>query len=90
MPGAVFFQKHNFTPKNKNDFLRKLCLSSLDDPIYLFFDCPYAKYLISSIELYFSEILKKPTSFPKNTLLYNFSELSGNHIPFFNALDGTL
>ena len=76
---GCFFQKHNFTPKTPNDFLCKLCFSSLDDPQHLFFDCPPTKYLVYSLESFLSEILKKPISLSKNILLYNFSEQTGNH-----------
>ena len=48
------------------------------DALHLFFDCPHAIFLIFSIETFLSKMLKKPTSLLQNTLLYNFSKLSGN------------
>ena len=67
-----FFQKHNFTLKTPNDFLCKLCFSSLDDPHHLFFDCPLTKYLVYSLESFLSEILKNPHFSPKTHFFITF------------------
>ena len=37
---GCFFLQHQFTPRNPNDFLCKLCRSHTDDPHHLFYDCP--------------------------------------------------
>ena len=34
---GCFFSKHNFKPRNLNDFLCKICFSLSDDPHHLFF-----------------------------------------------------
>ena len=70
MPGVVFV--------NYVDIFRKFCLSCFDDFHHLFFQCHSTKHLISLLNPRLSETFKKPTSLPKHTLLYNFTEIPGS------------
>ena len=58
---GCFFSKHNFKPRNPNDFLCKICLTSSDDPHHLFFQCSFTRSLISFLEPLLSSTLKKHT-----------------------------
>ena len=68
---GCFFSKHNFKPRNPNDFLCKICLSSSDDPHHLFFHCPFTRSLISHLKPLLTSILKKPILLTENTSHYN-------------------
>ena len=74
---GCFFSKHNFKPRNPNDFLCKICLSSSDDPHHLFFHCPFTRSLISHLESLLTSTLKKPTFLTQNTLLFNYTNTIG-------------
>ena len=72
-----FFLKDNFSPYNPNNFLCKLCFSSLNKPHHLFYECRSTKQLISSLEPLLFETFKKPMISPEHTLLYNFTNTTG-------------
>ena len=74
---GCFFSKHNFKPRNPNDFLCKICLYSSDDPHHLFFHCPFTRSLISHLEPLLTSTLKTPTYLTQNTLLFNYTNTIG-------------
>ena len=74
---GCFFFKHNFRPRNPNNFLCKFCFSSLDDSHHLFYKCPPTKQLISPLKPLLFETFRKPIILPEHTLLYNFTNKTG-------------
>ena len=74
---GCFFSKHNFKPRNPNDFHCKLCSSPSDDPHHLFYHCPIAQHLISALEPLLTTALKQPTTLTQDTLLYNYTNTTG-------------
>ena len=57
---GCFFSKHNFKPRNPNNFLCKLCSFPSDDPHHLFFSCPFTQKLIAHLEPLLTYIFKNP------------------------------
>ena len=74
---GCFFSKHNFKPRNPNDFLCKICLTSSDDPHHLFFHCPFTRSLITYLEPILSSTLKQHTYLTQDTLLFNYTNTIG-------------
>ena len=74
---GCFFSKHNFKPRNPNDFLCKICSFPSDDPDYLFFSCPFSQKLIKLLQPLLSSLFKKPTSLTQDTLLFNYTNTTG-------------
>ena len=74
---GCFFSKHNFKPRNPNDFHCKLCSSPPDDPHHLFYHCPIAQHLIFDLEPLLTTALKQPTTLTQDTLLYNHTNTTG-------------
>ena len=72
MFGDVSFSNITF-PRNPNNFICKLCLSSLDDPHHLFYKCRPTKQLISSLDSLLFKTFGKPIILPEHILLYNFT-----------------
>ena len=74
---GCFFCKHNFKPRNPNDFFCKICFSPSDDPHHLSFFCPFNRNLIAHLEPLLTSILKKPTPLTQDTLLFNYTNTAG-------------
>ena len=72
-----FFQKHLIPPYFQMTFYVNFALFPLMTPTTSFFESPVAKYLISRLEPILSETLKKPFTFNRNCLYYNFTNLTG-------------
>ena len=74
---GCFFSKHNFKPRNPNDFLCKICLTSSDVPHHLFFHCPFTRSLVTYLEPILSSTLKQHTYLTQDTLLFNYTNTIG-------------
>ena len=70
---GCFFSKHNFKPRNPNNFLCKICFSPSDDPHHHFFYYSFTGNLIAHLEPLLTSILKKPTLLTQDKLLFNYT-----------------
>ena len=74
---GMFFSKHNFRPRNPEDFLCKICFSPSDDSHHLFFFCPFTRNLIAHQEPLLISILKKLTLLTLDTFPFNYTNTTG-------------